>query len=270
VADLSHLAVGAGSSTSRRVGAGRGRDAEAESPFDFEHQLCSTSAQTCQNPTRRFRRACDRGVARLIELSHVAPRALHFPSPTLNAVAERLAGTWPIRVRPGEAAQPALLELFRHSSAVAGETASFWQGVDVVGEQLSCVIIDKCPLPPPRIRSWPRAIEHLTRQAGTPFCPSIRCRKRCLRSTRARAVDPVRRATVGVLACRHRLVERPYADAPGEPAAGGLVHDLEQARAVLSESQFTHGSQVACTCGLIARRPVKVRKRPGSSRAAPR
>ena len=50
----------------------------------------------------------------------------------------------------GEAPKPALLETFRRTpGAVLLATASFWQGVDVVGEQLSCVIIDKLPFASP-------------------------------------------------------------------------------------------------------------------------
>ena len=43
-----------------------------------------------------------------------------------------------------------LLEKFRETPhAVLFATASFWQGVDVQGEQLSCVIIDKLPFAVP-------------------------------------------------------------------------------------------------------------------------
>ena len=46
----------------------------------------------------------------------------------------------------GEAPRPALLDRFRATpGAVLLATASFWQGVDVAGDQLSCVIIDKLP-----------------------------------------------------------------------------------------------------------------------------
>jgi ATP-dependent DNA helicase DinG len=69
----------------------------------------------------------------------------------MNAVAERIAGEvpWPLLIQ-GEAPKAALLETFRRTpNAVLLATASFWQGVDVVGEQLSCVIIDKLPFASP-------------------------------------------------------------------------------------------------------------------------
>ena len=50
----------------------------------------------------------------------------------------------------GEAGRTALLNKFRRTKhAVLCATASFWHGVDVVGEQLSCVIIDKLPFAVP-------------------------------------------------------------------------------------------------------------------------
>jgi ATP-dependent DNA helicase DinG len=50
----------------------------------------------------------------------------------------------------GTAPKIALLEEFRSTSnAVLFATASFWQGVDVQGEQLSCVIIDRLPFAVP-------------------------------------------------------------------------------------------------------------------------
>jgi ATP-dependent DNA helicase DinG len=50
----------------------------------------------------------------------------------------------------GSAPKSALLEEFRTTpNAVLFATASFWQGVDVQGEQLSCVIIDRLPFAVP-------------------------------------------------------------------------------------------------------------------------
>ena len=50
----------------------------------------------------------------------------------------------------GDAPKTALLEEFRLTpNAVLFATSSFWQGVDVQGEQLSCVIIDRLPFAVP-------------------------------------------------------------------------------------------------------------------------
>ena len=70
----------------------------------------------------------------------------------LQYMAERLRQclNLPILVQ-GEEAKPILLERFRAlGNAVLLGTASFWEGIDVKGELLSCVIIDKIPFSNPR------------------------------------------------------------------------------------------------------------------------
>ena len=103
----------------------------------------------------------------------------------------------------------------------------------MVGEQLSCVIIDKLPFASPSDPIVAARIEHLTRQGRNAFAEyqvpeAVLTLKqglgRLIRSTSDR----------GVLAVLDsRLVERPYGRrflASLPPAR--LVHDLEQARAV--------------------------------------
>ena len=61
----------------------------------------------------------------------------------------RLELRYPLLVQ-GTAPRGALLDQFRFTPhAVLLATSSFWQGVDVVGEQLSCVIVDKLPFASP-------------------------------------------------------------------------------------------------------------------------
>src|SRR5262249_18801073 len=69
----------------------------------------------------------------------------------MNDIYERLLGEleFPM-LRQGDAPKTALLEEFRITpNAVLFATSSFWQGVDVQGEQLSCVIIDRLPFAVP-------------------------------------------------------------------------------------------------------------------------
>jgi ATP-dependent DNA helicase DinG len=56
---------------------------------------------------------------------------------------------FPYRVQ-GESPKTQILEWFRaEQHPVLFATASFWEGVDVIGNALSCVIIDRIPFPPP-------------------------------------------------------------------------------------------------------------------------
>src|SRR4029434_6486792 len=54
-----------------------------------------------------------------------------------------------------------------HSVLLA--TSSFWQGVDVVGDQLSCVIIDKLPFASPADPVTGARIESIRARGGEPF-----------------------------------------------------------------------------------------------------
>jgi ATP-dependent DNA helicase DinG len=70
----------------------------------------------------------------------------------------------------GEAPRAVLLETFRRTpGAVLLATSSFWQGVDVAGEQLSCVIIDKLPFASPGDPVVAARIDRLRNRGGNPF-----------------------------------------------------------------------------------------------------
>ncbi len=70
----------------------------------------------------------------------------------------------------GEKSKSGLLEAFRKTpSAVLFATASFWQGVDVQGEQLSCVVIDKLPFSVPSDPVVAARIRHLNETGGNAF-----------------------------------------------------------------------------------------------------
>ncbi len=70
----------------------------------------------------------------------------------------------------GESPKHKLIELFKqdtHSVLVA--TSSFWQGVDVPGEALSCVIIDKLPFASPKDPVTSARIDYIEGRGGNPF-----------------------------------------------------------------------------------------------------
>jgi ATP-dependent DNA helicase DinG len=63
-----------------------------------------------------------------------------------------------------------LLEQFRTTpNAVLLATSSFWQGVDVMGDALSCVIIDKLPFASPGDPITAARIEAIADRGGQPF-----------------------------------------------------------------------------------------------------
>ena len=89
--------------------------------------------------------------AELCELSSGRALVLTSSYRTLEAVAERLRGQIGHELLvQGEAPRERLLERFREDvSSVLVATGTFWQGVDIPGESLSLLVIDKLPFQPP-------------------------------------------------------------------------------------------------------------------------
>jgi len=90
-------------------------------------------------------------ITRLLEISHGRAFCLFTSYAQMKDVHERVSGrvNFPILLQ-GTAPRSALLDRFRTTpNAVLFATSSFWQGVDVPGAQLSCVIIDKLPFAVP-------------------------------------------------------------------------------------------------------------------------
>ena len=76
---------------------------------------------------------------------------------------------WPLLLQ-GSAARNELLERFRRSPhAVLVASQSFWEGVDVKGEQLSVVVIDRLPFNPPDDPVLAARIERINRAGGNAF-----------------------------------------------------------------------------------------------------
>jgi ATP-dependent DNA helicase DinG len=89
----------------------------------------------------------------------------------MEATHVMLAGTVPYPLLlQGEAPRTQLLERFRAEvDSVLFATKSFWQGVDVVGESLSCLIVHKLPFAFPGDPVLEARLEHLARQGADPF-----------------------------------------------------------------------------------------------------
>jgi ATP-dependent DNA helicase DinG len=88
----------------------------------------------------------------------------------LNSVADALADIdYPLMVQ-GRSSKSNLLSEFReHGNAVLLGTNSFWEGVDVRGEALSCVLIDKIPFSAPDDPILQAKIDYLRERGGNPF-----------------------------------------------------------------------------------------------------
>jgi ATP-dependent DNA helicase DinG len=135
-----------------RLGLRGAREVRVGSPFDYGEQALLYLPPGLPDP--RSEGALERiaaEAAALCELS--AGRALVLTSSyrTLAAVAARLRDWVCVELLvQGEAPRERLLERFRDEiDSVLVATGTFWQGVDVPGESLSMLIIDKLPFQPP-------------------------------------------------------------------------------------------------------------------------
>lgn len=89
-------------------------------------------------------------IERLLEASRGRALCLFTNWSGLQSVREQLAqSVWPIRAQ-GDYPRDALLDWFRETPySVLLATKSFWEGVDLPGEDLSLVVLDKMPFPTP-------------------------------------------------------------------------------------------------------------------------
>jgi len=123
-----------------------------ESPFDFAHQtLCYIPRGLPEPRDSGYVAALVVAVAPVLEASDGRAFVLFTSHRALRQAAELFEKRldYPLLVQ-GSAPRDELLRRFRTTPrAVLLGTASFWEGVDVRGEALSCVIIDKLPFAPP-------------------------------------------------------------------------------------------------------------------------
>lgn len=137
-------------------------------------------------------------------------RAVEKIATLLRAVSEERNWSFPLLVQ-GETSRTELLERFRrHGNAILIGSQSFWEGVDVRGEALSLVIIDKLPFAPPDDPVLAARLAALTQQGINPFISyqlphAILTLKqgagRLLRAETDRGV---------LMICDPRLVDKPY------------------------------------------------------------
>jgi len=143
-----------------------------ESHFDFRSQAVLYVPRDLPVPSRpEFAdRAADR-IREILEITEGRALVLFTGYSNMNRVYQRLAGDLPYTLyRQGEAPRSVLLERFtRDVHSVLLATGSFWQGVDVPGETLSCLIVDKLPFDSPGDPLVAARMESIRSRGGNPF-----------------------------------------------------------------------------------------------------
>ena len=147
------LAVGSGFEYIRaRLGTDHARELVLPSHFDYQGQALFYVPPDLPDPrTPQFAAKAAERIRQILEITRGRAFVLFTSYAQMRDIHERLLGDldFPMLLQ-GDAPKSALLEEFRLTpNCVLFATSSFWQGVDVQGEQLSCVIIDRLPFAVP-------------------------------------------------------------------------------------------------------------------------
>ena len=143
----------------------------APSPFDWPVQaLCYLPSGLPEPSARHYTESIVEAIRPVLEASAGRAFVLFASHRALREAAGLLRdGPWPLFVQ-GEAPRSLLLERFRASgNGVLLGAASFREGVDVAGDALSVVVIDKLPFAAPDDPVFEARLEAIRRSGGNPF-----------------------------------------------------------------------------------------------------
>jgi ATP-dependent DNA helicase DinG len=187
-----------------------------ESPFDYRRQALWFVPRGMPDPASpSYVAAVAKLAAHILEYSRGRAFLLFTSHRALREAALWLQSRipYPLLVQ-GSAPRAELLERFRRlGNAVLLGTTSFWEGVDVRGEALSCVIIDKLPFASPGDPVLAARIDALKRSGGNPFRDfQLPHAVIALKQGAGRLIRDVRDRGVLVV-CDPRLLSRSYGHA---------------------------------------------------------
>jgi len=156
----------------RQLGLNDAQTLQLDSPFDYAKNTLLYVPESLPDPgSHGFNDAYLNATEPVLEASGGRAFMLFTSHRALIYAAEwlRLRG-WDDLLVQGEASQQQLLERFRASGqAVLLGTQSFWEGVDVRGQALSCVLIDRLPFASPADPVLQARVEWLREQGYNPF-----------------------------------------------------------------------------------------------------
>jgi ATP-dependent DNA helicase DinG len=156
----------------QRLGISLASERVLPSEFDFPSQaMLYIPAALPDVRDAGFSERAAQEISRLLEISRGRAFCLFTSYSQMNDLYERVRPRvrFPLLIQ-GSAPRSALLEKFRVTpGAVLFATSSFWQGVDVRGEQLSCVIVDRLPFAVPSDPVVAARVKALQEDGRNPF-----------------------------------------------------------------------------------------------------
>ncbi|HKQ07486.1 MAG TPA: ATP-dependent DNA helicase [Blastocatellia bacterium] len=155
-----------------RLGIADARQQIIESHFDYQHQAVLYLPPDMPDPrSRDFLDASVAEITQIIEATRGRAFVLFTSTAAMRETYERVREQvdYPIFIQ-GQGSKAGLLDRFRNTEgAVLFATSSFWQGVDVQGDALSCVIIAKLPFAVPSDPVVAARQKYIDEQGGNSF-----------------------------------------------------------------------------------------------------
>ncbi len=155
-----------------RLGVDQALEVRLPSEFNFRHQSVLYLPRRMPEPrSESFTSAVADELTNLLAVTEGRAFVLFTSYANLRAVRDQLETTltYPLLVQ-GSAPRTTLLREFRTTpGAVLLATSSFWQGVDVAGAALTCVVIDKLPFASPADPITAARMEAVEARGGNPF-----------------------------------------------------------------------------------------------------
>jgi len=156
----------------KRLGLATARELVVPSHFNYEKQALLYLPPNMPDPRdAEFTAKAAERIRRVLELSKGRAFCLFTTYSQMREIYERMLADLPFPLLlHGTAPRHVLIEQFRNTPhAVLFGTSSFWQGVDVQGEQLSCVIIDRLPFGVPTDPVVKARMQAIEEDGGKPF-----------------------------------------------------------------------------------------------------
>lgn len=135
----------------RNLGLWEPREEQVPSPFNFDQQLLWYVPTLHGDPNRKldYAKECAPVIGRILTATRGRAFVLFTSFEAMDLAAELYKADWPMMTQR-DASKTELVAWFKSAkNPVLFGTGSFWEGVDIPGRQLSCVIVPQIPFPVP-------------------------------------------------------------------------------------------------------------------------